>query len=101
MKRIIVAAVLATLFLTPWVCQAQYYGYYGYYYYPPTYQPPAYYPPRAPANQAPANTFYRRWSPDPRMIRRWDQHNRWADFDNLQRSPNNPESALDYMLRTF
>jgi hypothetical protein len=100
MKRIIVAAFLAALFLTPWVCYAQYYSYYGYYY-PQAYQPQPYYPPRAPAQQATPNMYYRRWSPDPRMIRKWDQHNRWSDFENLQRSPNNPESALDYMLRTF
>ena len=101
-RMIIVAAVLTTLVLAPWVCQAQYYSSYGYgYYYPYTYQPPTYYPRSAPPNQAPANTFYRRWSPDPRMMRKWDRHNRWSEYENQFRSPNNPESALDYMLRTF
>jgi hypothetical protein len=102
MKKIMIAVVLTVLVLAAWVCQAQYYSYYGYgYYYPPHYQPPAYYPQSAPPNQAPANRYYRRWSPSPGMIRKWDRHNRWSDYENLHRSPNNPESSLDYMMRTF
>jgi hypothetical protein len=34
-------------------------------------------------------------------IWKWHVHNVWADQRALTRSPDNPESMVEYMLRTF
>ena len=74
---------------------AQYYSSYPYYYAP--------YPPRAvpPFPRSTQNPTFYRLVPTPELIWKWDQNNRWLDFQNLQRSPSYPESVLEYMLRTF
>ncbi len=89
-----VAAVVAVVTIPCDSC-AQYYWYP--YYYTPYSSPPAAYPP----NQRPGNPFLYRLAPSPRVYRQWDQQIRIWDFQEYQRSPLNPESPLDYMLRTF
>ena len=92
----IAVAVTLVLAVAPSVSWAQYYGY-PYYYYPNT-------PPPAPAyqqNQVPGNPFLYRLAPNPRVFRQWNDQIRIWDFQEYQRSPLNPESPLDYMLRTF
>jgi hypothetical protein len=93
----IIAAVGLLLVSEAQVAQAQYYGYY---YSPPQtpQQPPmsAYQ-----RGQAPLNPRLRFMVPNPRVFRQWDRENRMSDYDQLIRSPLNPESSLDYMLRTF
>ncbi len=39
--------------------------------------------------------------PDVQRILRWRQYQRQLDYERVLRSPQNPESALDYMLRTW
>jgi hypothetical protein len=112
MKKIFTCLAAAMVLLVPLACWAQYpyYGYGSYYPQgyspPPVYQqpaPPYAYPQPGPPGQAvaPPTALYQRWQPDPSLWRRWDQHNRMSDFFEIQRSPLNRESDLDYMLRTF
>jgi hypothetical protein len=107
MKKLMTGLVLSVVCLIPWVCQAQYYYYYpgyGYYYAPQPLLPPGAYRPPAPQRPGavpPTTTLYQRWMPDPKMIQRWNQHNRMSDYYEMQRSPLDRESDLDYMLRTF
>ncbi|HMK36383.1 MAG TPA: hypothetical protein VK463_15020 [Desulfomonilaceae bacterium] len=99
---IIVATSLCLVigFVSP--CSAQYYGYY---YYPPYYPatpPPSYYNPYA--SPAPVGQPYvsqYRLAPSPQIYWRWNQQNRMSDAEQVFRSPVNPESDLDYLLRTF
>jgi len=92
---IAISAALAVV-IVPCVSSAQYYGYPYYYYYPNTPPPAAYAP-----NQAPGNPFLYRLAPNPRVYRQWDRQIRIWDFQEYQRSPLNPESPLDYLLRTY
>ena len=91
---IVACAFTATLYDS---ASAQYYSYYyPYYYAPPGYQPPP------PVKQSkPPAPYYFRMMPDPYQSWRWDRKNRWEDYQQSLRSPLNPESDLDYMLRTF
>jgi len=58
--------------------------------------------PRAqPAKKTAVKPFSFRIAPDPQVYEKWNRYNRWLDYQQLQRSPLNPESDLDYMFRTF
>ncbi len=57
---------------------------------PPQYQPIPY-----------GQPYFYYFAPRPEVVRKWDNYNRWLQHDYLLRSPYNPESTLDYMLRTF
>ncbi|MBI4962826.1 MAG: hypothetical protein HY913_06075 [Desulfomonile tiedjei] len=97
MRNILIAiavGVTLALAMVPSLSWAQYY--YPYYYYPGTPPPPAYQP-----NQGPGNPFLYRLAPNPRVYRQWNNQIRIWDFQEYQRSPLNPESSLEYMLRTF
>ncbi|MEW6352442.1 MAG: hypothetical protein AB1646_25610 [Thermodesulfobacteriota bacterium] len=39
--------------------------------------------------------------PRPEVARKWDRQQRWLQYDHQFRSPYNPETSLEYMLRTF
>lgn len=99
MNKITAIVLLVTAFLiTAFVgsSQGQYYGYW--YNYAPGYPVPA--PQQGPA-MPPSNPLLYRLAPNPMLFRQWDQQIRIWDFQELQRSPLNPESPLDYLLRTF
>jgi hypothetical protein len=91
---IAVSVALAAV-MAPSVSWAQYY-WYPYYYYPNTPLPAAY-----PPNRAPGNPYLYRLAPNPQVYRQWDRQIRIWDFQQYQRSPLNPESPLDYLLRTY
>ncbi len=85
--------------LIPTYCIAQYYGP-GYYYYPP----PPYYSNQYVVPQGgpiPLPPSYYRIAPNPYTYWKWSQENRYSDYQWLMRSPLDPETDLDYMLRTF
>lgn len=77
--------------------QAQFYSYY----YPNYYAPPGYVSPPPVRQNNPPSPYYFRATPDPHQMWRLDRNNRWQDYQNRLRSPQNPESDLSYMLRTF
>jgi hypothetical protein len=80
---------------------AQYYGP-GYYYYPPPSPSPYYYNSYSvPQGPLPLPPFYYRIAPNPYTFRKWNRENRYSDYQQLLRSPLDPESDLSYMLRTF
>lgn len=89
--------VLCVLLSAPTVSNGQYYGYYQYYYPQQLPPPPSYYY----GNPQGIQQYYKRWTPNKNMYRGWDYHNRMEDYQKSIRSPLNPESDLDYMLRTF
>lgn len=72
--------------------------YYGYYPYPHPPSMPYYSRYQVPYEGGP---FFYRLAPNPRLYWKWNQQNRMSDYDQLLPNPLNPESALDYMLRTF
>ncbi|MFH0821318.1 MAG: hypothetical protein V2B18_01100 [Pseudomonadota bacterium] len=74
--------------------QQQYYGA------PPARQPvpPSYYNYYYRYGRAPYYT-HRQYAP--RYYRQWDEQNRMLEYERLMRSPLNPESDLEYMMRTF
>jgi hypothetical protein len=81
----------------------QYYGYY-----PPQYGygyragAPGYFYTQPPRRVNPAQApYYFYQNPRTPAWREWDRLNRYFDYEQLNRSPRNPESELDYMLRTF
>jgi hypothetical protein len=76
---------------------AQYYGGYNPYGYSPYY----YNAPPGPQARMPYNPYYYYFFPDPTTVERWRRHRLWLEYQNRFRSPLNPESTLDYMLRTF
>ncbi len=96
---IIATVVLSGIvFFQPSMATAQYYGYY---YYPQVPQgPPGVYYGGA-RRPTPPNPYQYYLAPNPRLWRQWDRQNRLDDYQWMIRSPNNPESSLDYMLRTF
>lgn len=96
MKRLEVFVGLAVLLLMviPSLCAAQYQGYYYPYYYTPA-------PQQVTRPQAQPGTLFYFLTPDPQLYSKWSRHNRILDFHNLNRSPLNPESDLEYMMRTF
>ena len=101
-RKLAVILFVGLLFaaLLPSYCTAQYYG--PGYYYPPGYQAPLYHGLHAaPRGPVPLPPSVYRLAPNPYTIWRWDQHNRYEDYQQLLRSPLDRESALDYMLRTF
>jgi hypothetical protein len=51
------------------------------------------------ARAAPPATPYRATAPS--FYYKWEDHKRWLDWDQTIRSPLNPESDLDYMMRSF
>jgi hypothetical protein len=104
---IVLVAVLIFA-LTQSVCNAQqYYPYWGYGNYYSYYPNNAYGPPPQPApyaNRGPVvrpNPYQYRMAPNPYVYWQWNRHNRFENFEVEQRSPLNPESELDYLLRTF
>jgi hypothetical protein len=104
MRRYLAIAALAALLVVSFqsVGGAQFYGYY---YYPPYYPPsppPSFYNPYAsPAPVGAPNPYQYRLAPSPKTYWRWNQYNRMSDYEQILRSPLNPESDLSYLLRTF
>jgi hypothetical protein len=104
-RKLAIILFLSTLLagLFPPLCISQYYGP-GYYYYPPSMPPPPYYPNQYVVPQGgpiPLPPSYYRVAPNPYTFWKWSQQNRYSDYQNLLRSPLDPESDLDYMLRTY
>jgi hypothetical protein len=95
MNKIPSIALLVVVFLTTALVGTSQGQYYGYWYGAPGYPVPA--PQQAPA----PNALYYRLAPNPLLFRQWDNQIRIWDFQELQRSPLNPESPLDYLMRTF
>jgi hypothetical protein len=99
MRKSLAAALICVFVLTAAFCEAEY----GYYYYYPGYG--GYYTPYPYFGRAlPSNPQQFRIGPNPGKYRRWDQMNRYEDFQRFQQSPLdrlNPEPPLDYMMRTF
>jgi len=77
---------------------AQQYGGYQPYGYQPA---PGAVPYAAPMPGPADNPVFLRLQPRPRLYRQWNQYNRALDQEVLMRSPLDPESDLQYMLRTF
>jgi hypothetical protein len=99
MKKYTAIALVAAALLIAGLAgtsQAQYYGYW--YNYAPGYDVPA---PRPSAPATSSNPLLYRMVPDPLVFRRWDNQIRIWDFLELQRSPLNQETTLEYMMRTF
>ncbi len=96
----LVSFLVAMIVLSaPLLCHGQYYPGAPYYPYPPT-QYYAY-PQPAPGHEAHFYRHYYYLTPSPQVIHRWEDYRRWLDYDHLQRSPLNPESTFNYMMRTF
>ncbi len=61
--------------------------------------------PAKPVPQAPqpayGQPYFYYFVPRPEVARKWDRQQRWLQQDYLLRSPLNPETSLEYMLRTF
>ncbi len=90
---LIASSVLVALLSWPLPCPGQYYLHY---------QPQGgqlQYTAQSDAQHLPY--FQRYLNTDPKLIRRWNEHRRWLERDQLLRSPLNPESTLDYLLRTY
>ncbi|MEI8183180.1 MAG: hypothetical protein WCG29_10800 [Desulfomonile sp.] len=100
MKQLL-RTILIALLLTAVGIQtsaAQYY----YNYYPHNYGSGTVHPGYAPARgRAPAIPFRYRLTPKPGVYWKWNQYNRFSEYQNFLRSPLNPESDLDYLMRTF
>jgi hypothetical protein len=100
-QGLIMSIAATVLFVVP--ALSQNYGspmyYYPYYYY---YQPEGT-PQQGQQLQRPgkATPYYYYLVPSPHVYKKWNRQNRWSDFQQLQRSPLNPETDLEYMLRTF
>lgn len=96
LHRLIVVLTAIVLIGVPAASTAQYYGYPA---------PPPYVLQPAPAAPPVTGWYYpylqRSMSNYPQMIRKWQQERWWLDMEHLQRNPLNPESTLDYMMRTF
>ncbi len=57
---------------------------------------------RRPVQRRPASpSLYYRMTPRPNQLRKWAVHRKWLERQQWNRSPLNPESTLDYMMRTF
>jgi hypothetical protein len=99
MKKIllITSLVCGIAFLSASSADAQIYSYYS----PNYYAPPGYATPPPVRQSNPPTPYYFRATPDPYQMWRLDRNNRWQDYQNRLRSPQNPESDLSYMLRTF
>ncbi|HTY25504.1 MAG TPA: hypothetical protein VMC85_20410 [Desulfomonilaceae bacterium] len=99
MKKLILLTIVMALLLPYSICLAQNFGYGQYYQLP---APPApYYQQYGNSGGFPPYGFYFHLAPSPWLIHRWDLRNRAADLEALQRSPLNPESDVEYMLRNF
>jgi hypothetical protein len=92
---IMAAFAIAALF--PTVCPAQYYRSTPRYYGPPLRSDI----PRAPRIPGRITPWSISVAPSPELLRKWERHRRWLDFQQMIRSPQNPESTIDYMFRTF
>jgi hypothetical protein len=93
----VLIALLLKVFIAQTACAQYYYNYYPDNYGSGTVQP-RYVPPR---EQTPSLPFRYRLTPNPKLYWKWNQYNRFSEYQNLLRSPLNPESDLDYLLRTF
>lgn len=94
-------AIGIVIFMTSASVEAQQYG--GYY---PGYQPaPGTMPYGAPVPRYANGPLYWRLRPNPWVYQRWNYYNRGLDQELMMRSPIDqqldPESDLQYMLRTF
>jgi hypothetical protein len=98
---IMTAGFIAALLLSgPVPGLAQYY----YYYYPRPVQPQMYRQQphiRNSGGRAPQSNVYRHRQPSRHYIRNWIRHRNLQDYLNTMRSPLNPETSLEHMLRTF
>ncbi len=97
MKKIFFLIILLSLLQVYSASEAQYYGY-NYYYHGPRAAAQVYSQYANPAN-FPMYQF--RLAPPPQVLREWSLRNRELDLEALQRSPLNPESPNDYLLRNF
>jgi hypothetical protein len=95
---LITLAFAVVIFSVPSPVAAQYPRGYNPYSYPQYYY---YNAPPGPRPRLPFNPYYYYFFPDPKAAERWRRHRQWLEYQNQFRSPLNPESTLDYMLRTF
>jgi len=99
MKKITFISILVAALMITALAGNSYGQYYGYWYnYAPGYPVPP--PKQAPPPGSESGLYYR-LAPNPLLFRQWDHQIRMWDFLEVQRSPLNPESPLDYLLRTF
>jgi len=97
---VLLAAGMTILLVYMPVCAQQYGGYYPGYQSAPTDVPYG-----APPPNYVNGPLYWRLQPRPRVYQQWNYYNRGLDRELMMRSPIdqelNPESDLQYMLRTF
>jgi hypothetical protein len=101
MKSIVIwGAVLcaAALCVSAADAQAVFYRQDGRVYGPSAMPPYGYYPGGAMVRVAPRGPLPYPASP---FFYKWEDHKRWLEWDQTIRSPLNPESDLDYMMRSF
>ncbi len=96
MKKIFFLMILFSLLQVYSAAEAQYYGYN--YYHGPRPRAQVY---RQYANPPNFPTYQFRLAPPPHVLGEWNLRNRELDLEALQRSPLNPESPNDYLLRNF
>ena len=97
MKKLLFLIVLIALLQANSVCSAQNFGY-NHYYQMPRSATPIY---RQYVNPGGYPVYQFRLTPPPQVFRQWNLRNRELDLEALQRSPLDPESPNDYLLRTF
>ncbi|GEM_PF-695876 len=96
----IAVTIAACLILIPMLGRAQqahFYPYTG----PNVYQRHHPAPKPAARRQVPAKPYYYYLRPPADVVRQWKKYQKWLDAQHLRRSPLNPESSVEYMLRTF
>ncbi len=94
--------VIAALASPGWAQYAQN-PYYPYQYYYNPYQYPNAYaqPQRRPPARKPRRFQRFQLAPSPAVVERYQRYQQNAEFRNRIRSPNNPETEVEYMLRSF
>jgi hypothetical protein len=97
MNKLLLLIIVMVLLQVGSTCQAQHFGYY-HYYQMPRHAAPIY---RQYVNPRGYPVYQFRLAPPPQVFRQWDLRNRELDLEALQRSPLNPESPNDYLLRNF
>jgi hypothetical protein len=97
MNKLLFSLIVVALLQAGATCSAQYYGY-NHYYQMPRQAAPIY---RQYVNPGGFPAYQFRLAPPPQVFRQWDLRNRSLDLEALQRSPLDPESPNDYLLRTF
>ncbi len=97
MNKLLFSIIAIALLQVGSTCLAQNFGY-GHYYQMPRQAGPMY---QQYVNPGRFPVYQFRLAPPPQVFRQWDLRNRALDLEALERSPLDPESPNDYLLRTF